>query len=596
MTEESADAGDRERALRLSVPGMDCPSCAGKVEKSLAGVEGVGEVDTRPTTGVVSVGYDTDQTSEESVTTAIERAGYEVTGGTDGGVDVAPASAVWTSRRALTAWVGAAVLTAGLTLEFLLTGVNYSLGTPFALELADVGFLLAVLTSGAPVARGGVQSARARSLDIDLLMGTAVIAATGVGLYVEAATLAVLFSVAELLERYAMDQTRDSLRDLLELAPEEATVRREGQEQTVPVGAVEVGDTVLVRPGEKIPVDGVVRAGESAVDQSPITGESVPVDRGAGDEVYAGTFAEEGYLELEATTDAGGTTLARIIDLVSEAQADTTETEQFVDRFATYYTPAVVVLAVLTAAVPPVLIDGGVTLGVGGLTHTFAGGWLTWFVRGLTLLVIACPCAFVISTPVSVASGVTAAARNGVLVKGGTHLEAMGQVDVIAFDKTGTLTGGDLTVTDVVPVEDTDESELLRNAGALERRSEHPIADAVLARVEEAGLEPYEASGFETLTGRGVRAEVDGRTCYAGKPALFGTDDGDGDAVPDGLSQTERETVERLQREGKTVILVGTDSSVVGILGIADEVRSEAKPGDRRAAPSRRRAAGDAHR
>ncbi len=575
MPEESADASDRERALRLSVPGMDCPSCAGKVEKSLAGVEGVGEVDTRPTTGVVSVGYDTDQTGEGDVVTAIERAGYEVTGGTDDGIDVAPASAVWTSRRALTAWAGAAVLAAGLLFEFLLTGANYDLGTPLALHLADVAFLLAVLTSGAPVVRSGVQSARARSLDIDLLMGTAILAATGVGLYVEAATLAVLFSVAELLERYAMDQTRDSLRELLELAPEEATVRREGEERTVPVEDVQVGDTVLVRPGEKIPVDGVVRAGESAVDQSAITGESVPVDRSTGDEVYAGTFAEEGYLELEATTDAGGTTLARIIDLVGEAQADTTETEQFVDRFATYYTPAVVVLAALTAAVPPLLIDGSVTLGVGGLTHTFVGGWLPWFIRGLTLLVIACPCAFVISTPVSVASGVTAAARNGVLVKGGIHLEAMGQVDVLAFDKTGTLTSGDLTVTDVVPVGDTDESELLQRAGALERRSEHPIADAVLARVEEAGLDPDDASGFETLTGRGVRAEVDGRTCYAGKPTLFGLD-GD-DPVSGGLSQTERETVERLQREGKTVVLVGTDSAVTGILGIADQVRPEAR-------------------
>jgi len=577
MTEESADAGDREQALRLSVPGMDCPSCAGKVEKSLAGVEGVGEVDTRPTTGVVSVGYDTDQTGEGDVVTAIERAGYEVTGGTDDGIGVAPASAVWTSRRALTAWAGAAMLTAGLLFEFLLTGANYDFGTPLALHLADVAFLLAVLTSGAPVVRSGVQSARARSLDIDLLMGTAILAATGVGLYVEAATLAVLFSVAELLERYAMDQTRDSLRELLELAPEEATVRRDGQEQTVPVEEVQVGDTVLVRPGEKIPVDGVVRAGESAVDQSPITGESVPVDRSTGEEVYAGTFAEEGYLELEARTDAGGTTLARIIDLVGEAQADTTETEQFVDRFAAYYTPAVVVLAVLTAVVPPLLIDGSVTLGVGGLTHTFGGGWLPWFVKGLILLVIACPCAFVISTPVSVASAVTAAARNGVLVKGGIHLEAMGQVDVLAVDKTGTLTSGDLTVTDVVPVGDTDESELLRSAGALERRSEHPIADAVLARVEEAGLEPYDASGFETLTGRGVRAEVGGRTCYAGKPALFDIDGGDDSAVPDSLSQTERETVERLQREGKTVILVGTDSAVVGILGIADQVRPEAR-------------------
>jgi len=611
MTDERSAADDSvadERAVRLSVPEMDCPSCAGKVEKSLGRVDGLGEVDTRPTTGVVSVSYDTGQVTRDDVVAAIEGAGYAVAGGagdTGAGrdVDVAPPAEVWTSSRALKTWVGAALLTAGLLLEFILTGANRALGTPVvALTVADVTFLAAVLAGGAPVVRGGYYSARNLNLDIELLMGVAIVAATGVGLYVEAATLAVLFSTAELLEQYAMDRTRSSLRELLELAPEEATVRRDGEERTVPDDEVVVGDTVIVRPGEKIPVDGVVREGESAVDQSPITGESVPVDRGPGDEVYAGTFTETGYLELEATTDAAGTTLSRIIDLVREAQAEPTETEQFVDRFATYYTPAVVALAVLTAAVPPLLIDGSATVGLAGLTHTFTGDWLTWFVRGLTLLVIACPCAFVISTPVSVASGVTAAARNGVLVKGGTHLEAMGAVDAIAFDKTGTLTRGELTVTDVVPVGDASEGDLLRYAGALERQSEHPIADAVLDRAEEARVSLPEATAFETLPGRGVRARIDGQTYYAAKPALFGVDDvdSDGDAIPDGgeravagetapgepddgpggvttLSQAHRDTIERLQRDGKTVVLVGTDSGVVGVLGIADETRPEAR-------------------
>jgi len=609
-------AGDSERAVRLSVPEMDCPSCAGKVEKSLTRVDGIAHVDTRPTTGVVTVGYDADRVSEPDAVRAIERAGYEVTdSGSDReghGVNIAPPSAVWTGQRALTTWAGAALLVAGLAVEFLFTGLNQELGTPLSLSVADLALLGAVLTSGGPVVRSGLQSARARSLDIDLLMGSAILAATGVSLYIEAATLAVLFSVAELLEQYAMDQTRDSLRELLELAPEEATVRRGGEERTVPVDEVAVGDTVVVRPGEKLPVDGIVREGESAVDQSPITGESVPVDRGPGDEVFAGTFAQEGYLEVEATTDADGTTLARIIDLVGQAQAETTETEQFVDRFAAYYTPAVVVLAVLTAAVPPLVLNGSATVGVAGLTHTFSGEPLTWFVRGLTLLVIACPCAFVISTPVSVASGVTAAARNGVLVKGGSHLEVMGAVNAIAFDKTGTLTKGKLTVTDVVPVADRSETAVLRYAGALEQGSDHPIAEAVLDRVERTGLDLPDAAEFETLTGRGVRARINDQVYYVGKPALFGVDCGDG--VPDGgdassdagreteavaidraatrdsattgpaagdntgssLSAAERRAVGRLQREGKTVVLVGTPSAVVGILGIADEIRPEA--------------------
>ena len=238
-------------------------------------------------------------------------------------------------------------------------------------------------------------------------MGTAILAATAIGFFVEAATLSVLFSVAELLEQYAMDRARDSLRELMELSPEEATVRRDGAEVTVPADAVEVGETVLVRPGEKVPLDGTVRDGESAVDQSPITGESVPVDKAVGDEVYAGAINEAGYLEIEVTSEAGDSTLSRVIEMVQGAQAERTETEQFVDRFSGYYTPIVVLLAILTAAVPPLVVADPVSVDVAGYAVTFAATWQPWFVRGLTLLVIACPCAFVISTPVSVVSGVT---------------------------------------------------------------------------------------------------------------------------------------------------------------------------------------------
>ncbi|MUW16064.1 heavy metal translocating P-type ATPase, partial [Halorubrum sp. CBA1125] len=340
--------------------------------------------------------------------------------------------------------------------------------------------------------------------------------------FVEAATLAVLFSIAELLEDYAMDRARDSLRELLELSPDQATVRRDGEEVTVPAEEVAVGETVVVRPGEKVPLDGTVTAGESAVDESPITGESVPVDKAAGDEVYAGAINEEGYLEARVTSTAGDSTLARIIQLVQGAQAKKTEREQFVDRFAGYYTPVVVALAVLTAAVPPLVVGDPVSVGVAGYEHTVVGDWRTWFVRGLTLLVIACPCAFVISTPVSVVSGITSAARNGVLIKGGNHLETMGEVDAVALDKTGTLTAGELAVTDVVAFGDADAATVLRYAAGLERRSDHPIAAAIRANATEAGIEdPPEPSSFESLTGKGIRGVFDGEPHYAGKPALF---------------------------------------------------------------------------
>ena len=602
------DSGQlRELTVRLTVPEMDCPSCAQKVDKSLQRVDGVIETTLQPTTGTATVTYDSDRISKADVVAAIEGAGYEVVGDTAesdtaksdaddaAGVDVAPPTEVWTSPRAIKTWIGAALLTLGLLFEFLLTAQNITvvsvLGYP--LELADVLFLGAVAASGIPVIRSGYYSARNRSLDIDLLMGTAIVAATGIGYFVEAATLAVLFSIAELLEDYAMDRARDSLRELMELSPDEATVKRDGEEVTVPAEDVDVGETVVVRPGEKIPLDGTVVEGESAVDESPITGESVPVDKTAGDEVYAGAINEEGYLEMEVTSLASDSTLSRIIEMVQGAQAKKTETEQFVDRFSGYYTPVVVVLAILTAAVPLLLIDEAISAGILGYTLTFAGTWQTWFIRGLTLLVIACPCAFVISTPVSVVSGITSAAKNGVLIKGGNYLEAMGEVDAIAVDKTGTLTRGELAVTDVVPLGDTSDDDLLRYGAGLERRSEHPIADAILAHADDAGVGDLpEPAAFESLTGKGIRGEIDGTTYYAGKPALFeelgfdlsharratdgGTVSEETAASPGGRAFAD-DALSELEQQGKTVVIVGTETELLGAIAIADEVRPASK-------------------
>jgi Cd2+/Zn2+-exporting ATPase len=604
------DGGGRGVAVRLVVPEMDCPSCAGKVDRSLQRVDGVLEAALRPTTGTATVTYDPDRVSETDVIAAIEGAGYGVVddgsdpgdGGAGGG-DIAPPSAVWTGARAIKTWVGAGFLVPGLLLEFVLTGLNPAVGSVLShpLTLADGLFVVAIVLGGYPVVRGGYYSARNRSLDIDLLMGTAIVAATGIGYFVEAATLAVLFSVAELLENYSMDRARDSLRELMELSPDEATVRRDtgssqpprgdgeavdGDEVTVPAEDVAVGEIVVVRPGERIPLDGTVVDGRSAVDESPITGESIPVDKTRGDEVYAGAINEEGYLEVEVTSTAGDSTLSRIIEMVQGARERKTETEQFVDRFAGYYTPVVVALAALTAAVPPLLVDGTVVVDVAGYALTLPGGWRPWFVRGLTLLVIACPCAFVISTPVSVVSGITSAAKNGVLIKGGNHLEAMGAVDVVALDKTGTLTRGDLSVTDVVPLGDGDGRDVLRYAAGLERRSEHPIAEAILAHAGEAGVtELPEPSEFESLTGKGIRATIDGETYYAGKPALFeelGVDlSRAAHATDGGAVTTETESapdpastvVSDLEQEGKSVVLVGTASELSGVVAVADEVR-----------------------
>ena len=602
---------DRGDVAQLSVPGMDCPSCAGKVGNALDRLTGVSTYETQPTTGNVAVTYDATAVEERDIVAAIESAGYDVANTaserTAGGDAADSDDSIWTSSRARKTWVSGGFLALGLLFEFLLTARNAAVGTVLGTELlvADILFVIGVAVGGQEILRNGYYSARNLSLDIDFLMSVAIIGALiasvvfGEALYFEAATLAFLFSVAELLERFSMDQARNSLQELMELSPNEATVKRDESEETVPVEDVLVGDVVVVRPGEKIPMDGDVIDGESAVNQAPITGESVPVDKTSGDEVYAGTINEEGYLETQVMSGAADNTLSRIVEMVEDAQSNKTEREQFVERFSGWYTPVIVAFAVL------------VTLGSPFVLGT---AWSTAVVYGLTLLVLACPCAFVISTPVLVVSGITSAADNGVLIKGGNHLEAMGAVDAVAFDKTGTLTKGELTVTDVVPLHGNTEADVLRCARGLEARSEHPIGEAIVARANGSGVDEREIDDFESITGKGVRADLDGTPHFAGKPGLF--DDLDFDlshvhATTEGVrksrsdfranqtasrsddgvvTETTRqlcernncldlleETVPELQSEGKTVVLVGTENEIEGVVAVADEVRPAAK-------------------
>jgi Cd2+/Zn2+-exporting ATPase len=576
---------------KLSVPDMDCPSCAGKVENALDRLAGVASYETQPTTGTVAVTYDATTTVESEVVAAIESAGYTVTdAANEGSSDESDGNdGIWTSSRAIKTWISGGFLGLGLLFEFLLTTQNVAVGTVLGSELliADVLFLIGVAVGGQEILRNGYYSVRNFNLDIDFLMSVAILGALvaslafGEALYFEAATLAFLFSIAELLERSSMDQARNSLQELMDLSPDEATVKRaDGDEETIPVDEVSVGEVVVVRPGEKIPMDGDVVDGESAVNQAPITGESVPIDKTTGDEVYAGTINEEGYLEIQVTSGAGDNTLSRIVEMVEDAQSNKTEREQFVERFSSWYTPIVVAFAVLVTLASPFVL---------GTT------WSTAVVHGLTLLVLACPCAFVISTPVSVVSGITSAADNGVLIKGGNHLEAMGAVDVVAFDKTGTLTKGELTVTDVVPLSGNTEEKVLRCARGLEKRSEHPIGEAIVAEAGSAGVAERDIDDFESITGKGVRAELDGTPHFAGKPGLFddlGFDLSHVHATTDGgvVTETTRQlceqhncldlldgTVPELQSEGKTVVLVGTEDEIEGVVAVADEVRAEAE-------------------
>ena len=584
----------------LRVPSMDCASCAATVETALSSVPGVESFDLAPVTGRVVVNYEGGSETRDAAVEAVEDAGYEVVSVDDAGGDIGgDALAAFRSTRALkTAFAGVLLLVSVPLVFEVLPDPTFSVGVT-TLLLSDLLLAAAIVAGGEVIVREGLQSARNRSLDIDFLMTAAILGSVTVtlltpeSLLVEAASLAVLFNVAELLERYSVDRARSSIAGLLDLAPETASVRRDGEVTEVPVETVEVDETVVVEPGAKVPLDGEVVDGESAVDQSAVTGESVPVDVTVGDEVFAGSVNEQGYLEVRVTAPATETTLARVADLVEQAQSRKTEREQFVDRFARYYTPLVTTAAILTALVPPLL---------------FSAPFVEWFTRGIALLVIACPCAFVISTPVTVVSGVTAAARNGVLVKGGDHLESVGEVDTVAFDKTGTLTTGDLQVTDVVPLGGNTERDVLRCAYGLEARSEHPIATAIAeeapavvagreggATAAPEGHDPDAISRFEALTGRGVRADLGGRTHYAGVPGLFeelGFDlghvhftTGSGEVPASTRVQCEREgcldlvgdLVPRLQSEGKTVVLVGTEEEIEGVLAVADTVRPEAR-------------------
>jgi Cd2+/Zn2+-exporting ATPase len=501
----------------------------------------------------------------------------------------AGARAVWTGPRAIATAAGGVALAAGLVLA---AGV---LPDPDLLTLAGRGvsaaelfFLLAVALAGPPTIRAGLASLRTRTLDVPLLMTIAIagaILATALfrrSLLFEAATVAVLFGVAELLEDAAMVRARSSLADLVDRTPDTARIRDGEAEREVPTTAVEAGDVVVVRPGDRIPVDGTVVEGESAVDQSPVTGESVPVDKTVGDEVFAGTILANGFLAVEATAPASESTLAQVIERVTDAEAARTDREQFVDRFASVYTPIVVAAAVLLMFGPPLLLDAP---------------WPRHVRYGLTLLVLACPCAFVIATPVSVVSAITGAARAGVLIDGGDRLEAMGDVGCVALDKTGTLTTGDLQVTDVIPLEGATEADVLRCARGVERRSDHPIGEAIVAHAEDRGgaaVDDRAVSDFERIAGTGVRATLDGTEYLAGKPAAFAdldVDLGHVHAATDhgAVSRTARDLCERndcvdllddlvpqLEDQGKTVVLVGTRDRLEGVIAVRDAIRPEA--------------------
>ena len=463
-------------------------------------------------------------------------------------------SGVFTSLGFLThVWMAGSV-TAALGSE--------GLGQSHAVPLLSRLLYLAATVSGAwfvvPKAWYSIRTARP---DMNLLMTLAVAGAILIDEWLEAATVSFLFAVSIALEAWSVGRARRAVEALLDLAPATARILVDGVVSEVPADAVAVGARVSVRPGERMPLDGTVAKGGSHVDQAPITGESVPVWKEPGAAVYAGTVNGDGVLEITTTKSAGESTLAHIIAMVGEAQQKRGPSEQWVERFARIYTPAVLLLAVLVAVLPPTLLGQP---------------WPEWGYRALVLLVIGCPCALVISTPVTIVAGVAAAAKNGVLIKGGAYLEAPARVKALALDKTGTLTEGHPTVTAVVPLDEHTETMLLARAAALEAESTHPIAQAILDRAAAGGIDVRRGEDVQALPGKGVTGRLDGRSYWLGSHRY--------------LEERAQETpamhaqIEAMSNAGQTVVVVGSDDHVCGLIAIADAVR----PGARHAIDSLR--------
>jgi Cd2+/Zn2+-exporting ATPase len=420
--------------------------------------------------------------------------------------------------------------------------------------VATALFIASMVAGGWHIGIKALKAIRTVSLDMNFLMTVASIGAVALGQYEEGAAVVFLFAVSLVLESVSMDRTRKAIRSLLSLSPQSATVLRGGTEKTVLVGEIALGEIVVVRPGERIGVDGKVVKGRSTVDEGPITGESMPAAKAEGDPVYAGSFNQRGSLQVQATKRATDSTIARMIQLVEEAQSKKAPSQSFVEQFARYYTPAVFGLAVVLALGPPLLFEGLFT---------------DWLYRALVLLVIACPCALVISTPVTLVSALTSAARQGVLIKGGKYLELLAHVRAVAFDKTGTLTEGQPVVTDVVSLNGLSQRELIRIAAAAELHSEHRLADALLRKAEEDAIEISNITieDFTSITGKGIRTKVNGKAYVIGNHQLM--------EERRVCSPAVEKVLFDLEKEGKTAVIISDDRKVLGIVAIADRIRPE---------------------
>ncbi len=435
----------------------------------------------------------------------------------------------------------------------LISGIIFSIGLYFELVeknnlVAQILFLIVVLVSGHKIIKKGLLSVRRKKLDMNFLMSIAASGAFLIGHGEEGAAVIFLFYIAEFLEDYAAERARRSVASLLELAPDMTSVVRNGKEEKIHVSKVKIGEIIIVRPGDKIPLDGIIFKGASSINQAPITGESMPVSKSKGERVFAGTINEDGYLEIKVTKKSNETVLSKIVKIVEEAQKEKSKTEAFIDRFAKYYTPLVVIFSFLVMTVP---------------TLFFGMEFNEWFYRALVLLVVSCPCALAISTPVSMVSGLTSAARNGVLIKGGNYLEEIKNADVVVFDKTGTLTEGKPEITDIIALNKHSKEEVLKIAASLEVRSKHPLAEAIVREAEKEKIKICNVKEFKSIAGKGLKGRINGKTYYIGNRAFF----------KEKSVKFPNTLLENLEKEGKTAVLIGLQNKIIGVIALMDKLR-----------------------
>ncbi|EAF5485034.1 heavy metal translocating P-type ATPase [Listeria monocytogenes] len=525
-----------EKTYRIE--GLSCTNCAGKFEKNVKQLPGV-------TSATVNFGASRISVEGQTTIEELEEAGaFEnliIRDDQENDEQVRSKESFIKRNIALI-----------ISLGFILVAVisQLSLGEDHLLTKAL--YILAIIIGGFDLFKEGFSDLIKLDFSMESLMTIAIIGAAFIGEWAEGSIVVILFAISEALERFSMDKARQSIRSLMDIAPKEALIRRNNVEQLVSVDKIDIDDIMIIKPGQKIAMDGLVINGHSSVNQAAITGESVPVEKQLDVEVFAGTLNEEGVLEVKVTKKVTDTTIAKIIHLVEEAQGERAPAQAFVDKFAKYYTPFIIIMALLIVVVPPLF---------------FGGDWNKWLYQGLSILVVGCPCSLVISTPVSIVSAIGNAAKNGVLVKGGVYLEEIGHLRAIAFDKTGTLTKGKPVVTDFIATSSETDINYLSIISSLESLSQHPLASAILNEADKTNVDykSIQIEDFQSITGKGLTGIHQNIRYYIGSPKLFSASVIEETAV--------KVQYRQFQEQGKTAMYFGTDEQILGVIAVADEVR-----------------------